>query len=419
MGETVIVKQLVIGAGRPKICVPVTARTRRELLENIKLIRQNKSMIQLLEWRVDWFDSCLNFQRVENALAELRSAFPNLPVIFTFRSREEGGKRQIYFRDYRNLYLRIAQKSLAEIIDVEIEKQGPTEQLIQELKKKNVTVIASNHHFEGTPSLQEMISVLEKMQRSGADIVKLAVMPNSKSDVMNLMQAALTVKEKKKTPVVAMAMGELGRVSRLSGGFFGSDLTFGMVGASSAPGQIEVSQLNEALHIFESNKKNIFLIGFMGSGKSKVSVGLSKLLRMEKLEMDECIEQQQNQKITEIFAEKGEEYFRNLETEFLRELTKKENQLVSCGGGVVLREENIELMKQSGKIVLLTATPGTIFERVRNSKDRPVLNGHMSIEYIRELMEKRMPYYRKAADYIVETDGKKAELICKEIQRIL
>lgn len=161
--------------------------------------------------------------------------------------------------------------------------------------------------------------------------------------------------------------------------------------------------------------KNIFLIGFMGSGKSTIAKVLAKKLDVMQVEMDEQIQAEQAMPITEIFAKHGEEYFRDIETELLERLQAKDGVVVSCGGGAVLREKNREIMKQSGVIVLLTAKPETILGRVKNSTNRPVLNGHMNVEYITELMEKRRACYEAAADIVVATDGKSSEAIAEEI----
>lgn len=161
--------------------------------------------------------------------------------------------------------------------------------------------------------------------------------------------------------------------------------------------------------------KNIYLIGFMGSGKSTVARELATYMKATCVEMDEQIEEQQQMPITQIFDTYGETYFRDLETEFLRSLTEKENIVVSCGGGSVLRDENADLMKTHGKIILLTAKPETIYERVKDSKNRPVLNGNMTVAYIQELMEKRRARYETVADVRISTDGKSIAEICAEI----
>lgn len=160
---------------------------------------------------------------------------------------------------------------------------------------------------------------------------------------------------------------------------------------------------------------NIFLIGFMGSGKSTIGRFLQKELNMELVEMDARIVEEQGMSINDIFAEKGEDYFRDLESRLVLDLNSEGNTIVSCGGGVVIRPENVENMKKNGTIVFLSATPDTIYERVKNSTERPILNGHMNVEYIAELMEKRRALYENAADIRIETDGKTKDEICKEI----
>ena len=135
---------------------------------------------------------------------------------------------------------------------------------------------------------------------------------------------------------------------------------------------------------------NIFLIGFMGVGKSTVSN-------------------------SEIFDLHGEEYFRNEETNLLKEVGNEKNKIVSCGGGVAMREVNVQEMRKSGKVILLTAKPETILERVKENHDRPLLENNKTVEYVSELMEKRRPAYEAAADIVIATDGKSANEICEEI----
>ena len=162
-------------------------------------------------------------------------------------------------------------------------------------------------------------------------------------------------------------------------------------------------------------EENIFLIGFMGAGKSTVAAELERQLHIPRVEMDALIVEREGMAISDIFAEKGETYFRDAETTLLKDLTEKKGIIISCGGGAVMRDENAALMKQCGKIVLLTATPETIYERVKDSTDRPILNGNMNVDYIRELMEKRKDRYLAVADVVVATDQKSAEEITREI----
>lgn len=160
---------------------------------------------------------------------------------------------------------------------------------------------------------------------------------------------------------------------------------------------------------------HIFLIGFMGCGKSTNAACLARITGASVMEMDEAIAKEQGRPIAEIFSAEGEGYFRDLETALLKRLEEQSPMIVSCGGGAVLREENVVLMKEKGRIVLLTAEPETIYTRVKDSLARPLLNGHMDVEYIRGLMEARRLCYEKAADITVSTDGKTAEEICLEI----
>ena len=158
---------------------------------------------------------------------------------------------------------------------------------------------------------------------------------------------------------------------------------------------------------------NIFLIGFMGAGKSTIAGELKDKLEMDRVEMDQMIVEKQGMSISEIFDEYGEAYFRNLESNTLIELQKRKQTIVSCGGGVVMREENTDHMKKNGRVVLLTAKPETIYERVKD--ERPILNNNMNVEFISGLMDKRKDRYEAVADITVATDGKNVTQICEEI----
>ncbi len=162
-------------------------------------------------------------------------------------------------------------------------------------------------------------------------------------------------------------------------------------------------------------KNHIFLIGFMGSGKSTVAKYLSSAYQMKQIEMDEQIEKNEGRSISSIFEKEGEEYFRTLETELLKSLDPRETFVVSCGGGAAVKEENVREMKEKGRIILLSAQPETVYVRVKNSHNRPLLEGNMNVSYIKELMDKRQKLYERAADFQVKTEGRTAEDIGEEI----
>ena len=160
---------------------------------------------------------------------------------------------------------------------------------------------------------------------------------------------------------------------------------------------------------------NIFLIGFMGAGKSTISDYLKNALAMDVVEMDQCIVERQGMSISDIFETYGEEYFRELETNLLIEMQSQSNVVVSCGGGVPMRERNVVEMKKNGRVVLLTAKPETILERVKDNHDRPLLENNKTVPFIADLMEKRRAKYQAAADIVIETDGKSELEICEEM----
>ena len=157
----------------------------------------------------------------------------------------------------------------------------------------------------------------------------------------------------------------------------------------------------------------------MGSGKSAVCSRLHELTGMEVVEMDAILADNEKMTINDIFATKGEEYFRDKETELLTQLSDESRKAVSCGGGAILRPQNVSLMKESGKIILLSAKPETIYDRLKDSDDRPLLHGNMNVPFIAEMIEKRRPRYESAADFTVKVDGKNLDAICKEILALI
>ena len=165
---------------------------------------------------------------------------------------------------------------------------------------------------------------------------------------------------------------------------------------------------------------NIVLIGFMGVGKSTISEFLKTSFAMEVIEMDQIIAEREGMSIPDIFEVHGEQYFRDLETNLLIEMQSRKNVVISCGGGTPLRECNVVEMKKNGRVVLLTASPETIFDRVKDSHDRPVIENNKNVPFIADLMEKRRAKYEAAADIIINTDGKSLIEVCEElVQQLL
>ena len=156
---------------------------------------------------------------------------------------------------------------------------------------------------------------------------------------------------------------------------------------------------------------NIVLIGFMGAG----SEFLKTAFAMDVIEMDQIIAEREGMSISDIFEVYGEQYFRDLETNLLIEMQSRTNVVISCGGGTPMRECNVVEMKKNGRVVLLTAKPETILDRVKDSHDRPLIENNKTVPFIAELMEKRREKYEAAADIVIETDGKDELQICEEL----
>lgn len=185
---------------------------------------------------------------------------------------------------------------------------------------------------------------------------------------------------------------------------------------------------NEVADVFESitrnSKKiqarklfnyNIVLIGFMGAGKSTISDYLKTVFAMDIIEMDQIIAERAGMSISDIFETYGEQYFRDCETNLLIEMQSRTNVVISCGGGTPMRECNVVEMKKNGRVVLLTAKPETILDRVKDSHDRPLIENNKTVPFIADLMSKRREKYEAAADIIIKTDGKSELEICEEL----
>lgn len=245
--ETVKVRNLEIGTGKPKICVPVTGRREEEILEAASKIRAAGA--DMIEWRADWYEHVEAPEKLGHMLKELRREIAGLPLLFTFRTAEEGGEKSLPKETYLELNRAAVKSGWADLLDVEYFTAGrEAAGLIACARERNVKVIVSSHDFSRTPDKKEMVSRLCQMQEMGADLVKLAVMPREKRDVLCLLEATEEmVREHARCPVVTMSMSEIGRVSRVLGEWSGSAVTFGALGSASAPGQIELEELKELL----------------------------------------------------------------------------------------------------------------------------------------------------------------------------
>ena len=244
--NTIKIKNVEIGKGIPKICIPLTGKNREEIIEEMEIVK--KSNPDLIEWRVDFFEESDNPERICEMLGTINDSFKQIPVLFTFRTKEEGGEKSIMSEDYVKLLKEVSERRLADIVDVQVFWYGEkSEDFIKELKETGAVVLASSHHFEGTPSVREMSDALYTMENRGADIVKLAVMPQSGKDVCALLEATMERKEHRNKPMITMSMGQSGMLSRICGELTGSCVTFASGKQASAPGQIKADELKKVL----------------------------------------------------------------------------------------------------------------------------------------------------------------------------
>ncbi|MDO5424124.1 MAG: type I 3-dehydroquinate dehydratase [Eubacteriales bacterium] len=248
------VRNLTIGEGRPKICVPIVEPTADAIC---RAAREAKSHpCDMVEWRADFYEDCRSPEKVTEVLKNLREALADTPLLYTFRTRPEGGNIAVEFDEYLALNHAAIESGCIDLVDVEILRGDDTAFLVvEDAHNHNVFVVGSNHDFQGTPKKEAIIMRLCRMQEMEADIAKMAVMPKSPRDVLTLLDATLAMKElHNETPVVTMAMGRLGLISRLAGETFGSAITFGTVGEASAPGQIPSENLQQVLEILAQNE---------------------------------------------------------------------------------------------------------------------------------------------------------------------
>ncbi|WP_087973877.1 type I 3-dehydroquinate dehydratase [Oceanobacillus rekensis] len=253
MNHTVKVKDVVIGEGIPKICVPLVSKTLEQLKKEVIFLKQVE--YDVLEWRVDFFEQVEDIEKVKVALDAIRDILPEAPLIFTFRSAKEGGEKEISYSYYMELNRIISETGKVDLIDVELfNEEKDIRALIETAHQHQTFVIISNHDFHQTPEKKEIISRLKRAQELGGDIPKIAVMPTCPKDVLTLMDATRIMKEEHADrPIITMSMSGQGVISRLAGEVFGSALTFGAVGQASAPGQVSVVELRGALELLHHN----------------------------------------------------------------------------------------------------------------------------------------------------------------------
>lgn len=254
MTKIVEVKNVKIGEGIPKIAVPIVGTNNVELIKEVKGLKGIK--LDIVEWRVDFYENVEDIEKVKEILAEIRAILTHTPILFTFRTKKEGGEREVPVEYYVKLNCEIAKTKLVDLVDVELfTGDDYVQEVVETAHANGVKVVMSNHDFFKTPEKEEIVSRLTKMIELNADLPKIAVMPQREADVLTLLCATNEMKEKyADQPIITMSMAGMGVISRIAGEFFGSVLTFGAAKKASAPGQIGVEDLNTVLQILHKSK---------------------------------------------------------------------------------------------------------------------------------------------------------------------
>lgn len=239
----------VLGGGVPQVCVPVVATTPDGAAEAARALPARAA--DVVELRLDHLAGAAGDPAlVRAAVAGVRAGLDaRVPLLATFRSAREGGAQPCddaaYAATVRAL---LTDPVVVDAVDVELATPEVAD-LVAQAHRAGVAVVVSSHDFAATPPADEIVRVLHRQRDVGADVCKVAVMPHDADDVLALLTATRTVARTADRPVVTVAMGDLGLVSRLAGGVFGSAMTFASVGAASAPGQVDAGRLRDVLDL--------------------------------------------------------------------------------------------------------------------------------------------------------------------------
>lgn len=248
----VTVRGLTLGDGHCRVIVPLVATNPLEApLLASDLAAQHPDLI---EWRVDYLPECrYDADLLRNCLNRIRRRIGDIPLLVTWRTAREGGECDLSPAEYEAFCRTVCESGCADLLDLELFTEAPSRSYILACAKQHgVKVVCSSHDFAKTPPKDEMVARLCQMQALGADIAKLAVMPQNLGDVVALLSATTEMAEHHpQTPVITMSMGSQGQVSRVVGGKLGSCATFASAGKSSAPGQLALDQIRAALAVLE------------------------------------------------------------------------------------------------------------------------------------------------------------------------
>ena len=237
--------------GHALICTPLVARTASGLQDELASILPKQP--DVIEWRVDFFEEIHDLVRVIHVARAIRQAAGAIPIIFTCRASHEGGEAISLAEEMVvALYEQACASGTVDIIDYELSQPAENRARLRAASRAHeVAMIMSYHNFKGTPASAELVDKITDAAQQGADIAKVAVMPQAPGDVLVLLEATLLASQRVPIPLITMSMGPVGTMTRLCGWMFGSALTFAVGSQSSAPGQMAIEDLRAALETME------------------------------------------------------------------------------------------------------------------------------------------------------------------------
>lgn len=245
------VKGMIIGQGKPKVCLPIVGVDDQDIIKQANQLKDKR--FDLVELRIDFYKEILNKEAILHILKELRSIIKQ-PILFTYRSKKEGGQVQLDSKHYIELIETACSSQCIDLVDIELMSGNLlVYKLVDIAHKYDVKVVISNHDFERTPHSEELCERLDTMELLDADICKIAVMPLNKEDVIRLLEVTSKMSKKLNKPLITMSMGNLGIISRISGEMFGSAVTFACNELASAPGQINIDDMNRILEVLHND----------------------------------------------------------------------------------------------------------------------------------------------------------------------
>lgn len=249
MSKELIIKNHKLSSDKVKVCVPIVASTYESAVESVKKCVEAGAPI--IELRADYFDFLNNTDVLNEFFNDIMEVTKDTVVLFTIRTDVEGGEFSFDESLYRELLILAAGSEVVDIVDVETTHIESPTHFVNQLHENGTVVLASHHNFNETPELLDILDIFDALQETGADILKMALMPENADDVIRALKAANMANEECDSLIVMIAMGEIGKITRIAGSFVGSCMTFASLAKTSAPGQLDYNDINTILNILE------------------------------------------------------------------------------------------------------------------------------------------------------------------------